>query len=150
MNDVHVHVSFHTCTLCSICNACGVEKLRSENVDLKQQMTLKAAPTKGNSKDSSAKVKELEALVARAAAENETLLMELKQVTPTQFNDYSALCLACQAMPVLLFTYLIKGLCILTQCHTGCHTAVQYAIQFAIQPYSLPYRVPYSVPFSVL
>lgn len=61
---------------------CAAEKLRNENADLKQQATLRAPPTKSNGKDSSAKVKEMETLVARAAAENETLVMELKQVTP--------------------------------------------------------------------
>lgn len=57
------------------------EKLRNENVGLKQQMTLKAAPTKGGNKDSSARVKEMEVLVARAAADSEKHQVELKQVT---------------------------------------------------------------------
>ena len=83
--------------------ACVAEKLRSENSDLKQQMSLKSAPTKGSSRDSSAKVKEMEALVARAAAENEKYLTELKQVTlPHLEND--AVCCTCHA-PVLFCTY---------------------------------------------
>lgn len=48
---------------------------------LKQQMTLKAAPTKGGNRDGSARVKEMEVLVAQAAADSEKHLAELKQVT---------------------------------------------------------------------